>query len=63
MGTIITLLTIFGIGIGSGLFVLRRLYFICQPSEVLIFAGSRRSVSDNKSVGYRLVKGGKLSSV
>ena len=58
MGTIITLLTIFGMGIGSGLFVLRRLYFICQPSEVLIFAGSRRSVSDNKSVGYRLVKGG-----
>jgi flotillin len=58
MGTIIALLAIFGMGTGAGLLVLRNLYYICQPSEVLIFAGSRRSVSENKSVGYRLVKGG-----
>ena len=38
--------------------VLRRLYYICQPSEVLIFAGSRTVTSSGQTVGYRLVKGG-----
>ena len=38
--------------------VLKRLYYICQPSEVLIFAGLRTVTSSGKTVGYRLVKGG-----
>jgi flotillin len=38
--------------------VIKNLYYICQPSEVLIFAGTRSSLSDSSTVGYRLVKGG-----
>ena len=38
---------------------IRNLYYICQPNEVLIFAGTTRWVpSLRKRVGYRLVKGG-----
>jgi flotillin len=38
--------------------VIRNLYYICQPSEILIFAGSRQQTQNGKEVGYRLVKGG-----
>ncbi len=38
--------------------VIKNLYYICQPSEVLIFAGPRSTLSDGSTVGYRLVKGG-----
>jgi len=58
MEIIIALLNIFGAGTGAGFLVFRNLYYICQPSEVLIFAGQRRSISEEKTVGYRLVKGG-----
>ncbi|MEL6939575.1 MAG: SPFH domain-containing protein [Cyanobacteria bacterium J06598_1] len=42
---------------GLGTFAIKNLYYICQPNEVLVFAGSTRKM-DNKQVGYRLVKGG-----
>ena len=52
----------FLISVGGGIWafvtLLRKLYFICQPSEVLIFAGLRRSTSDGTTVGYRTVRGG-----
>ncbi len=52
------LVGIFGFGSAAGYWVIRNLYHICQPSEVLIFAGGTRQTSDGKTVGYRLVKGG-----
>lgn len=58
MEIIALLLGIFGTGTAAGWWVIRNLYYICQPSEVLIFSGSRTSISDRHSVGYRLVKGG-----
>lgn len=58
MEVIALLLGIFGTGAGAGFLVIRNLYYICQPSEVLIFAGNRTQVSDGNEVGYRLVKGG-----
>jgi flotillin len=58
MDIIAILLGIFGLGTGAGFWVIRNYYHICQPSEVLIFAGSRRSTATGKTVGYRLVKGG-----
>ena len=46
----------------AGLFafvvLLRQLYFICQPSEVLIFSGLSRNTGDGRRVGYRTVRGG-----
>ncbi len=59
MEIVLALLAVFGLGTGAGVFVIRNLYYICQPSEVLIFAGGRYRVGDTKKkVGYRLVKGG-----
>lgn len=56
--TIAVLLGIFGLGTGAGAWIIRNFYHICQPSEVLIFAGSKQQVPDRRDVGYRLVKGG-----
>ena len=38
--------------------LLRQLYYICQPSEVLIFAGLERRTGSGQTVGYRTVRGG-----
>ena len=58
MEIIALLVAIFGLGSGAGWFVIRNLYYICQPSEILIFAGTKTRSSEGQEVGYRLVKGG-----
>lgn len=58
MSLIFALLVVMFGATGSLIFIIRNLYYICQPSEVLIFSGDRRTVSDGRRVGYRLVKGG-----
>jgi flotillin len=58
MSLIIALLVVLFGATGSLVLIIKNLYYICQPSEVLIFAGDRRTVSDGRKVGYRLVKGG-----
>ena len=45
-------------GLWAFVVMLRQLYFICQPSEVLIFAGLSRTTGDGRKVGYRTVRGG-----
>ena len=47
-----------GFGFAGFKLALNRFYFICQPSEVLIFAGSPVKTEDGVSKGYRLIKGG-----
>jgi flotillin len=58
MEILIALMAISGLGVGAGALVIRNLYYICQPNEVLIFAGSSQRLGDGRRVGYRLVKGG-----
>ena len=57
MPGLILLLVILGGGSGVISLIIRNLYYICQPNEVLIFAGAQQRVGQKK-VGYRLVKGG-----
>ena len=45
-------------GLWAFIVLLRQLYYICQPSEALIFSGLRRTTSTGQSVGYRTVRGG-----
>ena len=45
-------------GLWAFILLLRQLYYICQPSEVLIFAGLRRRTGSGETVGYRTVRGG-----
>jgi flotillin len=58
MAALIVVLGALALGSGSAWFVIRNLYYICQPSEVLIFAGTPTRLADGDTVGYRLVKGG-----
>ncbi|MFK8183922.1 MAG: flotillin family protein [Phormidesmis sp.] len=51
------LLILMGLASGSGYFIIKNLYYICQPNEVLIFAGSKQQ-QGQRTLGYRLVKGG-----
>ncbi|QNI55573.1 flotillin-like protein [Synechococcus sp. BIOS-E4-1] len=45
-------------GVWAFVVLLRQLYYICQPSEVLIFAGLGKTTGDGRKVGYRTVRGG-----
>lgn len=58
MEIIALLLGFFSLSTGAVFVVIRNFYYICQPSEILIFAGNRTPVQGRQSVGYRLVKGG-----
>lgn len=58
MGFFIFIIGILGLGTSAGWFMIRNLYYICQPSEILIFAGTKTPTHGSKDVGYRLVKGG-----
>ncbi len=40
------------------LLVIKNVLYVCQPNEVLIFAGRSRKVSD-KILGYRIIRGGR----
>lgn len=39
--------------------LIRRILYICQPNEVMIFSGTRRTLEDGREVGYRVIKGGR----
>ena len=47
-----------GAGVWAFIVLLKKLYYICQPSEALIFAGLRRTTGSGQTVGYRTVRGG-----
>ena len=40
-------------------FILSRIIYICPPNEVLIFSGGHRKIADNRTIGYRVVQGGR----
>jgi flotillin len=55
---------IYGIGAGLGVFALLVIFYrgllrICRPNEILIFSGRKHKTPDGKTVGYRVVFGGR----
>ena len=44
-------------------FVLKRLYYVCQPNEVLVFSGRRRDAGNGRLAGYRIIRGGSAVKV
>ena len=48
-----------GFGVLFLLIVYRSLLRICRPNEILIFSGRKHRTSDGRSVGYRVVFGGR----
>jgi flotillin len=51
------------ISVGAALFVLvlilRRIVYICPPNAVLIFSGGHHKIEDGRTIGYRVVQGGR----
>jgi flotillin len=47
------------IGFITVLAVIKRVLYVCQPSEVLIFSGRRRVAGNNQVAGYRIIRGGR----
>ncbi|MCO5170177.1 MAG: SPFH domain-containing protein [Planctomycetes bacterium] len=43
--------------------VLTNLIYICSPNEVLVFSGGTHSLRGGKTVGYRVVKGGRATRI
>jgi flotillin len=39
--------------------VIKRVLYVCQPSEVLIFSGRRRVAGNGRIAGYRIIRGGR----
>jgi flotillin len=51
-----------GVALGATLlitFVANRLLHICSPSQILIFSGRNRRLADGRTVGFRVVTGGR----
>ena len=47
------------IAVLSVLGIIRSNLKICQPNEVLIFSGKKRQLPDGKTLGYRVIRGGR----
>ncbi|HVI00542.1 MAG TPA: SPFH domain-containing protein [Enhygromyxa sp.] len=47
------------IGFVTVLLVIKRVLYVCQPSEVLVFSGRRREAGNNRVAGYRVIRGGR----
>lgn len=50
---------IFIIAVISLVLVVKRVLYVCQPSEVLIFSGRRRQAGGDRIAGYRVIRGGR----
>lgn len=53
---------VLGVALLTALAALKRLLYICQPNEVLIFSGAK-TASGARRVGYRIIKGGRAIRV
>lgn len=58
MYAIILTVAVVALAVASAVVIVRKLIHICSPNEVLVFSGTKRRVG-NRTVGYRLVQGGR----
>lgn len=56
---VVTLLAVAAVFVVALVLVIKRLLFICQPNEVLIFSGSQQATGTGRRIGYRIIKGGR----
>lgn len=43
--------------------VIKNVLYVCQPNEVLVFSGRKNTTTDGRTVGYRIIKGGRTLRV
>jgi flotillin len=39
--------------------LIKNVFYVCQPNEVLIFSGRQRKTADGKLFGYKIIRGGR----
>jgi flotillin len=43
----------------SMMLLIKRILYVCQPNEVLVFSGRSRTTGDSRVAGYRIIRGGR----
>ncbi len=56
---IVALVPIMFIALIAIVLVVKKLIYLCDPNEVLIFSGKRSAGGDEGTIGYRIIKGGR----
>ncbi|PCC72579.1 flotillin [Nannocystis exedens] len=59
MEVLIALLGIVTIFLVALTLLIKNVFYVCQPNEVLIFSGRRRKTEDGKLFGYKIIRGGR----
>jgi flotillin len=57
------LFAIFCVACFALVLLIKNVLYVCQPNEVLVFSGRPRKTHDGKTVGYRIIKGGRTMRV
>lgn len=58
-GALPVLLLILAFGFIAVVMVIKRVLYVCQPNEVLIFSGRPRVAGNGRVAGYRIIRGGR----
>ncbi|MFY0535131.1 flotillin family protein [Nannocystis pusilla] len=59
MEALIALLGIVVIFLVALTLLIKNVFYVCQPNEVLIFSGRQRKTADGKLFGYKIIRGGR----
>ena len=59
----IAILGILAIAAVALLILIKNVLYVCAPNEVLVFSGRPRSTADGRTLGYRIIKGGRTLRV
>ncbi len=62
-GAILALLMIVGVAFVTIALVVKNLLYVCDPNEVLVFSGRKKSHGGGLNTNYRIVKGGRAIRV
>jgi flotillin len=63
MGAVLALFGIGVIAVVSVILLIKNVLYVCQPNEVLVFSGRARATGGGRTVGYRIIKGGRTLRV
>ncbi|WAS92280.1 flotillin family protein [Nannocystis punicea] len=59
MELLLALLGIVAIFVVALTLLIKNVFYVCQPNEVLIFSGRKRKTEDGKLFGYKIIRGGR----
>ena len=63
LAAVLALFGIIAIAMVATIMLIKNVLYVCQPNEVLVFSGRARATAEGRSVGYRIIKGGRTLRV